>query len=164
MTAREKLKLEHPEKIDPKELGGCRSCPSAYDYLENPSWCRYLDGHNYTMEEAEDECTRCWNREIPESIEKKLARICEVKPDKVDLQMISNMNKREVTMNTRATKQELLENIAKLKEELERLDKYRKYEEAASEIKAIHDAFMNAGFTDEQAFALINTAMSTVKI
>lgn len=62
-------------------------------------------------------------------------------------------------MNTRQTKSELIEEINKLREDLVRLEKYRKYDEGAEELKAIHDSYVRAGFTEEQAFTLLITAM-----
>ena len=62
MTCREKLALEYPDKINDKEYGGCHGCPSKYGYLEPPDWCRI----NYAT------CTRCWDREMPETTPKKI--------------------------------------------------------------------------------------------
>ena len=53
MTCRERLKLEHPEKINDKLLGGCEGCPHDYGYLDKPKTC----GRS---------CDKCWDREIPE--------------------------------------------------------------------------------------------------
>lgn len=54
MTCREKLAMEHPEKIDPTCEGGCVGCPGDYGYLKDPSYC------------CISYCANCWNREIPE--------------------------------------------------------------------------------------------------
>lgn len=69
---------------------------------------------------------------------------------------------------TRKTKDELMteleakENeIKELKEDLKKLEKYKQYEDMANEMKAMHDAFMNSGFSDEQAFALVNNMITT---
>jgi hypothetical protein len=56
MTCREKLKLEHPCELDPEQVGGCNGCPSDYGYLPDPGDCK----------EAVWNCTKCWDREIPE--------------------------------------------------------------------------------------------------
>ena len=56
MTYREKLAKEHPEKIDDKEWGGCKGCPSSYGY-EPLLGC---------SEGGNENCTTCWDREIPE--------------------------------------------------------------------------------------------------
>lgn len=56
MTCREKLAIEHPDKIDPECRGGCVGCPSTYGYLHNPDYCDYPE--NYL-------CTKCWDQEIP---------------------------------------------------------------------------------------------------
>lgn len=58
MTCREKLKIEHPEAVSDRFLGGCEGCPSVYGYLPDPQDC-----YNYTRNEMH--CTKCWNREAP---------------------------------------------------------------------------------------------------
>lgn len=59
MTCREKLKLEHPENVARRYIGGCGGCPSTYDYLDDPSYCL----NNGSADE--EVCMRCWDREIP---------------------------------------------------------------------------------------------------
>lgn len=56
MTCREKLKLEHPDKIDNECGGGCHGCPSTYGYLPTRDTC---DGFS---------CWDCWDQEIPETL------------------------------------------------------------------------------------------------
>lgn len=54
MTCKERLAVEHPDKITPE--GDCVGCPSAYGYMQDPgSEC--CDGML---------CVDCWDREIPE--------------------------------------------------------------------------------------------------
>lgn len=61
MTCREKLAKEHPEYInDTAYSGGCKGCPSEYDYLSDPEFC---GGYS----DKKEMCTRCWDREILES-------------------------------------------------------------------------------------------------
>lgn len=60
MTCREKLKREHPDKIDPNTIAGCVGCPDDYDYIDPPGFCAC----------NENDCNRCWDREIPEEVEK----------------------------------------------------------------------------------------------
>ena len=64
MTCREKLKIEHPECIDESICCGCSGCPHHYGYLDRPSYCtdQYIP---YIPVEVR--CTRCWDREIPET-------------------------------------------------------------------------------------------------
>lgn len=69
---------------------------------------------------------------------------------------------------TRKTKDELMTEleaketeIKELKDDLKKLEKYKQYEDTANEMKALHDAFMNSGFSDEQAFALVNNLLTT---
>lgn len=64
------------------------------------------------------------------------------------------------------TKAELLEEIKvkeeeirELKKETERLKRYEQYDEMTGEIKAMYDSFVRSGFTEEQAFKLLNTAI-----
>ena len=52
MTFKEKLKEEHPEKVDERCAGGCIGCPSNYGYEENYN-CNGVT------------CKDCWNREMP---------------------------------------------------------------------------------------------------
>ena len=59
MTCIEKLKLEHPDKVDKDYQHGC---PSAYGYLPDPG-----SAFDYCTQNA---CEKCWNREIPETKEK----------------------------------------------------------------------------------------------
>ena len=62
MTCREKLKIDHPECIDESICCGCSGCPHHYGYLDRPSYCtvQYIP--------VEVRCTRCWDREIPETL------------------------------------------------------------------------------------------------
>ena len=57
MTVREKLTMEHPEKLDGLEPGGCMGCPEDYGYLPDPDFC--MNGYDPC-------CKKCWDREIPE--------------------------------------------------------------------------------------------------
>ena len=61
MTFREKLTMEHPNSIRDTEWGGCFGCPGMYGYEEK----------HYCCEGGDEECTRCWDREIPETAKKK---------------------------------------------------------------------------------------------
>lgn len=65
------------------------------------------------------------------------------------------------------TKAELLEEIElknseieKLENEIERLEKSDKYKESADELKAMYDSYVEAGFNENQAFALAHTLLS----
>lgn len=55
MTCREKLAIEHPDKVDECYDGGCYGCPNEYGYLNDPRYCG----------DIEYSCTKCWDREIP---------------------------------------------------------------------------------------------------
>lgn len=59
MTCREKLSLMRPDAIDPDCWGGCRGCPTDYNMLPKPEYCKPIH----------EICTKCWNREIPETTE-----------------------------------------------------------------------------------------------
>ena len=63
MTAREKLAMEHPEKLDDVEPGGCLGCPEDYGYLPNADFCKSGDDQYGGLFER---CKKCWDREIPE--------------------------------------------------------------------------------------------------
>lgn len=59
MTCREKLKIECPDEVDRQWVGGCCGCPGGHDYLDKPEWCDGIGN--------DDDCARCWDREIPET-------------------------------------------------------------------------------------------------
>ena len=63
MTAREKLAMEHTEKLDDVEPGGCLGCPEDYGYLPNADFCKSGDDQYGGLFER---CKKCWDREIPE--------------------------------------------------------------------------------------------------
>lgn len=61
---------------------------------------------------------------------------------------------------TRALTEEINEKTSEIdapKKEIEKLEKYKQYDEATAEIKVIMDSFVRAGFTEEQAFDMIKT-------
>jgi len=64
MTFKEKLKKEHPDKINQNVKGGCLACPKDYGYEpqeEKHEYCFYpKDGFPGAS------CEECWNREMPE--------------------------------------------------------------------------------------------------
>lgn len=47
--------------------------------------------------------------------------------------------------------------IDALKKEIEKLEKYKQYDEAITETKVVMDSFIRAGFTEEQAFDMVKT-------
>lgn len=68
---------------------------------------------------------------------------------------------------TSKTKNELIKDLTETKETVEKLtealvniEKRKKYEEAALETKAMYDSFINAGFTEAQAFSIIMNMIS----
>lgn len=139
MTCREKLQLEYPDRIGDQWEGGCCGCPSMRGYLDDPpeEWCKKI------------RCAECWDREIPET---------------------ENTKKENKTMaNSKMTKAELLEEIEiandhihQMETQLKNLEKYKQYEDMANEMKALHTAFMNSGFSDEQAFDMVKMLIQTV--
>lgn len=154
-TCRQRLMREHPEQVGPQFVEGYYGCPCDYGYLEIPDYCTGMEA----------ECNKCWNRVIPETIEEKLAVIPEVEPDEFDLQMIAMVEtEKEKKMTAKKTKAQLLEEIEELQAELKKVEKYRKYDEAAEEMKALYDSFVRAGFSEDQAFTICTTAMKKLKI
>ena len=136
MTFREKLKLEHPSHVDPHFEGGCCACPSSYGYE---------DGERDNEFCTKVGCWRCWDREMPGTETQTVVNNYFCKGEK----------EMKSSMETRKTKKELLEEIAELRKEIERVDRYSKYEEGAGETKALMDSFINVGFSREEAFALV---------
>ena len=56
MTFREKLRMEHPNAIDPRKIGGCVGCPYTYGYES------HCPNNDHTPDIS---CIACWDREIP---------------------------------------------------------------------------------------------------
>lgn len=131
MTCREKLAIEHPQYVSDEYEGGCWGCPNYYGYLKRPDYCSNNSSH----------CYSCWNREIPgtEKIEKEKKTMVKTKNELME----------EINAKTRE--------IADLKDEVQKLEKYRKYDEMADELGAVRASFIKAGFTDDQAYDLIKT-------
>jgi hypothetical protein len=57
------------------------------------------------------------------------------------------------------TKAELMEEIKDLNERIKRLDRYKQYEDAADELAAIRESYINAGFDKAEAFELSKMMM-----
>lgn len=140
MTCREKLKIEYPEHMNSCYAGGCKFCPYMYGYLDTPEYC------NNTSISFNKRCTMCWDREIPEN--------------KNNNEM--EENKMNETANRTMTREDLYnelnlkrKDIEALKERIEKLAKYEKYDAAAAECAAMKDSFVRAGFTEEQAFEVL---------
>lgn len=76
-------------------------------------------------------------------------------------------NNNMATKNTTITK-EMLKNeieaknaeIKELKKELEKVERYKQYEEAANELAAFRDSFVNAGFTKAEANEFAKSAFA----
>ena len=71
----------------------------------------------------------------------------------------------------KTTKERLIEKLEevekerdRLKSDISKLKKYEKYEETADELGAMRDAFVNSGFTDDQAFQIIITLVQKLHI
>ena len=62
MTCREKLAIEHPDKVRRELLGGCIGCTYDYDYMPRPEDCCQI----HASENPDKICKACWDREIPE--------------------------------------------------------------------------------------------------
>ena len=88
---------------------------------------------------------------VPRSNRVSYKRYCDcAKPDEITKESLM----REI--NEKANE------IAILKQELERLEKNRQYDEGANEVKALVDSFIRAGFTEEQAFRMVMNMMTTM--
>ena len=58
------------------------------------------------------------------------------------------------------TKEELIEEIENLQEEIKKRDKCSKYDAMAEELAAVRDAMVKHGFTEEQAVQIMIMAVS----
>ena len=61
--------------------------------------------------------------------------------------------------DTKKTKQDLLDEIKNLKEQIERIENKSKYDKGAMEMKALFDSYVDVGFSEEMAFELVLTSM-----
>lgn len=55
------------------------------------------------------------------------------------------------------------EEISNLSADIKRLEKCAKYDEAAEELKMIHDSYVRAGFTEDQAVAILAAILSSAR-
>ena len=60
MTFKERLTIEHPDKLNEDCYAGCEGCPDAYGY-EGFSTCPQIGDY------GAEKCKICWDREIPET-------------------------------------------------------------------------------------------------
>ena len=139
MTCREKLAIEHPEDICEDYNGSCAKCPHDYGYLDKPISCGFP-----TPILKQIRCDDCWDREIPENNEKEKTSMTNTKKTKAMLQ-------EEV--------EQLYQELMTKEKELAKFDKYKKYEEMGNELFAALTAMKDAGFTHDEAFILLKTAV-----
>ena len=144
MTCREKLTLEHSRFIDDIYGGGCRGCPHEYGYLPRPEQC--------TNEYGCEFCTACWDREIPGTAPTEIKKENDIMPAESDYR---KMTKAELADEIKYAR----EHIREMEAEIKKLERYKKNEELATEMKAIHASLMDAGFTNDQAFELMKCAL-----
>ena len=140
MTCREKFKIEHPYSFNDIYRGGCYGCPRSYGYLDNPYYC------DDTSIPKNERCTMCWDREIPENKNDN-----EMEKNKMSKTSTRNMTREDLYNDINQKRKE----IEALKERIEKLAKYEKYDESAAECYAMKDSFVRAGFTEEQAFTIL---------
>lgn len=139
MTYREKLAIDRPECVDPEFGGGCMGCPYEYGYEK-----RSTRGGN--CPDPYLSCYDCWNREIPET---------------------TNENKKENdTMPIHAVREmtatELLQKAKEYQQQAELMKVKEQMREAGGEIKAAMDGLVEAGFTEDQAFAFLLSAATSL--
>ena len=138
MTCFEKLRQDRPDLNETQLSNMMRS------------YCPFEMGINYPPSAfcKDSMCSTCWNTEIPETKIKK---------------------ENDIMTPTKMTKAELVEeihhaheHIQKMEAQIKNLERYKQYENMADEMKAMHTAFMNSGFSDDQAYDLMKTLINTV--
>ena len=132
MTCREKLKLGRPG--------------FSADALEEitRSYCPFDMGIDYPPEKIcrHSRCSECWDTEIPE--------IETINLKEKNIMPTHTINAREVTKEDLIREIEAAHNhIQEMEKRMRNLDKYNQYKEAGEEIKAMHVAFVDAGFSDD---------------
>lgn len=137
MTWLKKFYADNPSRLgaDPHGIG----CPP--DYLSSVYCPKNQDGS--TMN-----CVECWGREMSEITEEKEKENKPMKKTKAMLEEELEQKRAE---------------IEDLKKELEKAEKYKQYDDMAGEVKAIYDSLVNAGFSEDQAFVLLNTMINNQK-
>ena len=159
MTCREKLALEYPKSIHPFFDGGCAGCPHEYGYLERPDYCDTSSYHNMFR------CGECWSREIPENNEKEKQEMNEntwTPTQMPEIEAPRTRTSREIEEEMLRLRAEHRDRIATLAKELEEVKKIEALEEAAAELKRVVDAYVKAGFTREEALALVNNTVKAL--
>lgn len=63
MTCRERLEIEHPDKIDADSLGGCIGCPRNYGYNDN-----HVSNCSRGKIISHEVCSKCWDQEYVGSV------------------------------------------------------------------------------------------------
>ena len=157
MTCREKLAIEHPEDICEDYNGSCAKCPHDYGYLDKPISCGFP-----TPILKQIRCDDCWDREIPENTETK------IEDENMSWTIEHETKKENNSMsNSKKTKAMLQEEIEQLRQELSdknkelaKLDKYKKFDDMGEELFVAMTAMINAGFTHDEAFTLLQTVVA----
>lgn len=134
MTYLDELKKEHPDWDEAQiRIHILNVCPDFKGPCPSPS-------------EDLESCVQCWNREIPGTKPTNKTENNEREE--------STMNESTPALTTRKTKADLLKDIAELKKQVEHLDRYKQFEEAADMTAAMCKAYETAGFSREEAFEL----------
>lgn len=135
MTWKEKMQIDAPHDVNDKYSGGVYGCPKDRAHYG----CPHINAPSNEL------CTKCWNREIPDT-----EKIIEEKEETI------------MSADTKKTKAELIEELEDIRErekelakQVENLERYKQYEDLADEMGAMKQAFVNSGFTDDQAFTMI---------
>lgn len=123
------------ELVCKNNIEDCSKCPlSSYDFLDEEHKCDLEDYRPCYLFDREGE---------KESMS--------AKEDIVKLQ------EKEDLAKLIAEKERDIESLHK---EIDKLERYKKYEDTANESKAILDAFVSAGFERHEAFSLISALIS----
>ena len=142
MTYLEQFRIDHPKRLEYKdgEIDYTFGCPYHYEYEEYSECCP-----------DKSTCEQCWNREMPGTTFKDAF-------DEINKNVIHEIQKEEIKMEvTRKTKKELLEEIAELKKEIERVDQRKQFEDGASALRMQYDSLIDAGFDAADAMTILIT-------
>ena len=144
MTCREKLKLKNPDCTENQLSNLTRS------------YCPWEMGIDYPPEKVcrNSRCGECWDTEIPgiETIKKENKNMANV------INVTGKMTKDEMIKEIEFARN----HIQEMENRIKNLERYKQYEDMADELKAVHTALMNSGFTNEQAFEMLKTTIQVV--
>ena len=109
-------------------------------------------GGDETIGCGEVSCVECWEKS---GIKLVVEETEDTEEENKEMAVKLNKTVEEQIMDLQAM-------VAELKEEQKKLEKYKSYKDTADEIAAMRSAFVDAGFSDDEAFTLVSGMVDKV--